>query len=131
MQKVIFFDGLCNLCSGAVHFVIKHDAKNVFKFASLQSDYAQKELAKYKIDLAAPNSFVLFKNDKIYQQSTAALMVAEQLSGLWRLFYAFIIIPRFIRDWFYTYIAKNRYKWFGKKETCWLPTPSLIDKFLT
>ena len=94
MQTVIFFDGLCNLCSGAVQFVIKHDAKNVFKFASLQSDYAQKELRQYKIDLAAPNSFVLLQNNKIYQQSTAALMVAKQLSGFWFLLYAFIIVPQ-------------------------------------
>lgn len=130
MQTVVFFDGLCNLCNGAVQFVIKHDTKNIFKFASLQSDYAQKELLPYKIDLTAPNSFVLIIEGEVYQQSTAALKVVKQLNGLWPLLYVGIFLPRFFRDWIYGFIAKNRYKWFGKKEICWTPTADLKHKFL-
>ncbi len=130
MQTVVFFDGLCNLCNGAVQFVIKHDTKNVFKFASLQSDYAQKELLAYKIDLTAPNSFVLIIEGQVYQQSTAALKVVKQLNGLWPLLYVGIFLPRFFRDWIYGFVAKNRYKWFGKKEICWTPTADLKHKFL-
>jgi predicted DCC family thiol-disulfide oxidoreductase YuxK len=130
MQTVVFFDGLCNLCNGAVQFVIKHDTKNVFKFASLQSDYAQKELLAYKIDLTAPNSFVLIIEGEVYQQSTAALKVVKQLNGLWPLLYVGIFLPRFFRDWIYGFVAKNRYKWFGKKEICWTPTADLKHKFL-
>lgn len=130
MQTVVFFDGLCNFCNGAVQFIIKRDVKNIFKFASLQSNYAQNELNKFNIDLNAPNSFVLLLNGKVYQQSTAALMVTKQLSGLWPLLYALIVVPRFIRDWVYSIFAKNRYKWFGKQESCWVPRPELKDKFL-
>lgn len=130
MQTVVFFDGLCNFCNGAVQFIIKRDVKNIFKFASLQSNYAQNELTKFNIDLNAPNSFVLLLNGKVYQQSTAALMVTKQLSGLWPLLYALIVVPRFIRDWVYSIFAKNRYKWFGKQESCWVPSPELKDKFL-
>ena len=130
MQAVIFFDGLCNLCSGAVQFVIKRDAKNLFQFASLQSEYATEVLTKFDLEPQQGDSFVLLENDKVYQRSTAALRVARKLNGLWPLLYALIIIPRFIRDAVYNYIAKNRYKWFGKKESCWVPTPELKEKFL-
>ena len=127
---VIFFDGFCNLCNGAVQFTIKKDHKNIFRFASLQSDYAEKALAPFAIAPKQGDSFVLFEDGKVYQRSTAALRVARQLSGLWPLLYAFIVVPRFIRDAIYNYVAKNRYKWFGKKESCWVPTPELKEKFL-
>lgn len=130
MQTVIFFDGLCNLCNGAVQFVIKRDPKNLFQFASLQSEYATKVLAKFDLEPQQGDSFVLLENDKVYQRSTAALRVARKLSGLWPLLYALIIVPRFIRDAVYNYVAKNRYKWFGKKESCWIPTAELKEKFL-
>ena len=130
IQSVIFFDGLCNLCNGAVQFIIERDTNNVYHFASLQSDFAKNELSKFDIDTAQMNSFILLENGKIYQRSTAALRVSKKLRGLWPLLYIFIIIPPFIRDGFYDYIAKNRYKWFGKKESCWVPTPELKSKFL-
>lgn len=130
IQSVIFFDGLCNLCNGAVQFIIERDTNNVYHFASLQSDFAKNELSKFDIDTAQMNSFILLENGKIYQRSTAALRVSKKLRGLWPLLYIFIIIPPFIRDGFYDYIAKNRYKWFGKQESCWVPTPELKSKFL-
>lgn len=130
MQTIIFFDGLCNLCNGAVQFAIKRDTKNVFKFASLQSDIAVTELAKYGVNPNQLNSIVLLEEGKIYQKSTAALRIAKRLTGLWPLLYVFIIVPPFIRDGIYRFIAKNRYKWFGKQESCWVPTPELKSKFL-
>lgn len=129
MQSVIFFDGLCNLCNGAVQFTIERDKKNVFHFASLQSDYAKEKIAPFGITANNLDSFILFENGKIYQRSTAALKVAKKLNGLWPLLYGFIIVPTFIRDAVYNYVAKNRYKWFGKKESCWVPTPELKSKF--
>ena len=128
-QTVIFFDGLCNLCNGAVQFTIERDPKNIFQFASLQSGFAKLELQNFEVDLAQMNSFILLENGKLYQQSTAALRVAKKLNGLWPLLYAFIIVPPFIRNAVYNYIAKNRYKWFGKKESCWVPTPDLKSRF--
>lgn len=130
MQAVIFFDGLCNLCNGAVQFTIERDRRNVFRFASLQSDFAREKLKDFNFEPAEGSSFVLLEEGKIYQRSTAALRVAKKLKGLWPLLYAFIIIPPFIRDAVYNYIAKNRYKWFGKQESCWIPTPELKSKFL-
>ena len=128
-ESVVFFDGLCNLCNSAVQFVIERDHKNIFHFASLQSDFAKLELQNFEVDIAQMNSFILLENGKLYQQSTAALRVAKKLNGLWPLLYAFIIVPPFIRNGVYNYIAKNRYKWFGKKESCWVPTQELKSKF--
>lgn len=130
MQTIIFFDGFCNLCSGAVQFIIKRDAKNNFYFAALQSEFAQLKLANYTQNPANFNSIILLENAKLFTQSAAALRVAKKLNGAWPLLYVFIIVPPFIRDAAYKFIAKNRYKWFGKQETCWVPTPALKAKFL-
>lgn len=129
-KQVILFDGVCNLCSSVVQFVIKHDKKNVFQFASLQSGVGQSLLAKFNLPTNNFNSFILYKNKKIFTKSTAALMVAKELSGGWSLLYYFIVIPAFIRNPVYNVIADNRYRWFGKKEACWLPSPDLRARFL-
>lgn len=130
MQSVILFDGLCNLCNGAVQFTIERDKQNLFRFASLQSNYAVEKITPFNIASENLDSFILLENGKVYLRSTAALRVAKKLNGLWPLLYGFIIVPRFIRDTVYNYIAKNRYKWFGKQESCWVPTPELKSKFL-
>ena len=130
VHPVILFDGLCNLCSGSVQFVIKHDPRHQFRFASLQSHYGQQLLQQSGLPTQAFNSFILYQDGKVYTKSTAALRVARQLNGLWPLLYGFIIVPAFIRNAVYNFIARNRYRWFGKREACWLPTPELKSLFI-
>lgn len=129
-KPIILFDGLCNLCEGAVQFVLKHDDDKNFLFASLQSETGQQLLKQFNFPLENFNSFVLLQNNNVYLRSTAALLVAKQLSGTIKFIYLFIIVPAFIRDWVYNWIAKRRYKWFGKKEACIVPTPELKARFL-
>lgn len=128
--SIILFDGVCNLCNNMVHFVIKRDKKNVFKFAALQSGYGQNLLKKFGLETAKHKSIVLVENNKSYTKSTAALRIAKQLTGGWPLLYLFIIIPPFVRNSVYDFIATNRYKWFGKKETCWFPSAELKARFI-
>jgi predicted DCC family thiol-disulfide oxidoreductase YuxK len=128
--RIILFDGVCNLCNSSVQFVIKHDANNKFKFAALQSEYAKNILAAHQINAEKLSSLVLIEDQKIYTESTGALRIAKNLGLPTSLLYVFIIIPPFIRNAVYKYIARNRYKWFGKKEECWIPTPALKNRFL-
>jgi predicted DCC family thiol-disulfide oxidoreductase YuxK len=114
-----------------VQFVIEHDKKSVFQFASLQSNFGQEVLRKHQLNATDFDSMILLQNGKIYQRSDAALLIAKKLSGAWKLLYSFIIIPRFIRNGVYNFIARNRYKWFGKQDACMLPTPELKAKFLS
>lgn len=129
-NKVVFFDGVCNLCSASVQFVIENDKKNIFKFASLQSNYGQKILSEHNLDLKEFNSFMYLEGNELYFESKAALEVAKQLKFPISLLYIFIIVPSFIRDGIYNFIAKNRYKWFGKQTSCWMPSPDLKAKFI-
>jgi len=129
-HPVILFDGVCNLCSGVVQFIIKHDSKKQFRFASLQSKFGEDVMKHFGLPIDQFNSFILLENGKIYTRSTGALKVAKKLNGLYPLLYAFIIVPRFIRDTVYNLIARKRYKWFGKKETCWIPIPELQNLFI-
>ena len=129
-KPIILFDGVCNLCNNAVQFVIKHDPLNKFMFASLQSAMGQSLLQQYNLPQKNLDSFVLIQNEKVFFKSTAALQVAKQLTGPIKLLYGFIIVPAFIRNAVYNFIAKNRYKWFGKKDSCMIPTPALQSRFL-
>jgi predicted DCC family thiol-disulfide oxidoreductase YuxK len=129
-NPIILFDGVCNLCNRSVQFVLKHDKQKIFRFASLQSKAGQTLLKKYNLSETNFNSFVLIKDGKPYLKSTAALIVAKDLKGLIQILYAFIIVPAFIRNAVYNVIAKNRYKWFGKKESCMMPTVDLQNRFL-
>jgi predicted DCC family thiol-disulfide oxidoreductase YuxK len=112
-----------------VQFVIKHDAKKVFRFASLQGAFGQSVLTQHQLPKDDLNSFILIEQGILYTKSTAALRVAKQLNGGWKLLYGFIIVPPFIRNAVYSFIARNRYKWFGKQDACWLPTPELRSRF--
>ena len=128
--KIILFDGVCNLCNGAINFIIKHDPKGIFKFASLQGETGQKLLAQHNINPQETDSIVLIDNDQVSVKSSAALRIAKNLNQGYPLLFGFMIIPTFIRNGVYDFIAANRYKWFGKKESCMLPTPELRSRFL-
>jgi predicted DCC family thiol-disulfide oxidoreductase YuxK len=128
---IILFDGVCNLCNNMVQRIIRNDPKGYFKFASLQSKAGQRLLRNYGLAVAeTPESIVLFEQDKVYQQSTAALRIAARLEGGYRFLKPLRFIPAFLRDRIYHLIARNRYRWWGKKETCMLPTPGLQHRFL-
>jgi len=129
-HSIILFDGVCNLCNEAVNFVIKRDTGNVFKFTPLQEKQGVLLLKTHAVDTQKLDSIVLIENEKVYVKSSAALRIARKMSNLWPLFFVLLIIPSFIRDGVYDFIAKNRYKWFGKKEQCMIPTPGLREKFL-
>ncbi|MHA7102879.1 thiol-disulfide oxidoreductase DCC family protein [Roseivirga pacifica] len=129
-QDVLLFDGVCNLCNGAVNFIIDHDPKGHFKFAALQSDFGQEKLKELGYNQQDFDSLVLLSEDKVYKKSSAALRIAKKLSGLYPLLYVFIIIPPFIRHGVYDIIAKNRYKWWGKRDSCRMPTPELRARFV-
>lgn len=128
--SIVLFDGVCNLCSRSVQFILRHDRKKKFKFASLQGRTGQALLQQYEIAQNEPNSFVLLENNKVYTRSTAVLRMLKKLGAGWSLLYIFIIIPSFIRDAVYNWVARNRYKWFGKRDSCMLPGPAWQDRFL-
>tara|TARA_R110002110_G_scaffold165869_1_gene366185 strand:+ start:67 stop:483 length:417 start_codon:yes stop_codon:yes gene_type:complete len=130
-KKLILFDGVCNLCNSSVQYVIKHDKNNVFLFTALQSEVGQNIVKHYNIDTSRVDSILLYTPGKgIQYKSTAALKVASQLGFPINLLTIFLIVPKVIRNWVYDFIAKNRYKWFGKKDACMIPTPELKSKFL-
>ena len=128
-NPLVLFDGVCNLCNSAVQFIIKHDRKKQFRFASLQGKTGQRILAEHQVSSEKLDTLIFVENGKIYTRSTAALRIAKRLGGFWKLAYGNIIIPRFIRDGIYNFISKNRYKWFGKQEECMIPTPELRERF--
>ena len=129
-KKIILFDGVCNLCNGSVVFIIKRDKKDVFRFAAIQSEEGQRLIKQYAIDTSKVDSILLLDGADYFAKSTAALMIARHLKGGYPLLYGFIILPVFFRNWVYDIIARNRYQWFGKKESCMIPTPELKGKFL-
>ncbi|MCB7480200.1 thiol-disulfide oxidoreductase DCC family protein [Christiangramia sediminis] len=130
-KKIVLFDGVCNLCDGAVQRIIKHDKKDVFRFASLQSDIGKKLVKERGMDPEELDSIILIEPGvAYYRKSTAALEISRDLSGGYSLLKNFLFIPESLRDGIYDFIANNRYKWFGKKEQCMIPTPELKAKFL-
>src|SRR5690606_13064426 len=129
-NKIILFDGVCNLCNGLVQFVIKRDKDAIFTFGSLQSVEGQTLLKENDLPTDDFDSFVYLRDQKIQRKSTGALYVRKDLGGVWSLLFAFIIIPAPIRDFLYGLIAKNRYSVFGRREACMLPTPDLQKRFL-
>ncbi len=128
-QSIVLFDGICGLCNWAVQFIIRHDPQKHFVFASLQSDEAKAVLLEKKVK-SNLNSIIFIEKGTVYSKSTAVLKIAKHLNNGISLLYVFMIIPPFIRDYFYGMIAKNRYRWFGKKEQCSLPSQELQERFL-
>jgi len=129
-QPMILFDGVCNFCNNAVNFTLKRNKKENIRFAPLQSEAGQQLLHQYNLPADDMESFVFIENGKAYKQSTAALKVCRHLRGLWPLCFGFIIVPKFIRDGLYNLVAKNRYRWFGKKDSCMIPTPEIKARFI-
>jgi predicted DCC family thiol-disulfide oxidoreductase YuxK len=127
---IILFDGVCNLCSGSVQFIIKRDREEVFQFASLQSTYGQNQLAKFNLNKNSLHSIIVIRKNQFFQRSDAALEISKRLSAGWPLFYGLKIIPRFIRDGIYNWISNNRYRFFGKKDECWIPDSALQKRFI-
>jgi predicted DCC family thiol-disulfide oxidoreductase YuxK len=131
-KQLILFDGVCNLCNNSVKFVLKHDKKEFFMFTALQSEAGKTIIQNFNIDIIKVDSILLYnpKKNTLTYKSTAALQIALRLGIPTNILGVFIIFPAFIRDWVYDFIAKNRYKWYGKKEVCMIPTPELKNKFL-
>jgi predicted DCC family thiol-disulfide oxidoreductase YuxK len=130
MPPIILFDGVCNFCNGMVNFIIRQDKKKVFRFAALQSETGQKLLEQYGLPKENFNSFFLVDNGKVYRSSTAGLRLYSRLPWYWKWTQVFWIVPRFLRDAVYNFIARNRYRWFGKKESCMVPTADVRSRFL-
>jgi predicted DCC family thiol-disulfide oxidoreductase YuxK len=129
-HPLVIFDGVCNYCCAVVNFIIERDPRGVFRFAPFQSGAAKSILAKYNYPTGSLDTFVLIEGGKLYTKSEAGLRVQKLLGGIHKLLYAFIIVPTPIRDAVYDYIARNRYKWYGKKDECMIPTPEIRDRFL-
>jgi predicted DCC family thiol-disulfide oxidoreductase YuxK len=129
-HPIILFDGVCNLCNSSVQFIIRHDPKSTFRFAALQSDTGKKYMNEFGIAPDMLSSVILIGDGKAYQKSRAALEIARNLSGGWPAFYVFMAVPSFLRDWVYDYVSRNRYRMFGKREECMIPTPDLKSRFI-
>ncbi|SEG41894.1 thiol-disulfide oxidoreductase DCC family protein [Algoriphagus boritolerans] len=129
-KSVILFDGVCNLCNASIDFIIKRDKKNRFLVGALQEEAGKKLLSRFEVNSEYLDSLVLIEDGQVYFRSTAALKIAKNLPGLWPLFYLLIFLPSSLRDGIYDWIGKNRYRWFGKKNTCRLPSPEEKAKFL-
>ncbi|MGB0404256.1 MAG: thiol-disulfide oxidoreductase DCC family protein [Salibacteraceae bacterium] len=129
-RYLILFDGVCNLCEKSVQFVIKRDKKKKFKYASLQSNVGEKILWESNLSNSNFDSFVFVEDGQVFTKSTAAIKVATHLGSYWPVLEVFMLIPKFLRDPIYDFVAKNRFRWYGKKEECWVPTPELKDLFI-
>ena len=129
MDRIILFDGECNFCNQSVQFIIKRDPKGVYKFASQQSDVGKALLKKHNISDDV-DSLILIEDRYAYLQSTAALRISRRLTGIWKLTYIFVVIPKTVRNLFYNIIAKNRHKWFRGNNQCEIPSPDIRERFL-
>ena len=129
-DKIVFFDGVCNLCNTTIQFLIAKNDKKSLRFSSLQSNFAQQFLKDRNLKPTNFESIYYLKDDKLYSHSGAMLEIVKELKGFYPYFNVLKIIPKPIRDYIYKWISKNRYRWFGKKEVCWMPTPDLKDRFI-
>lgn len=128
--RLVLFDGVCNLCNVAVRFIIDRDPAARFRFASLQSSAARSQLDRIPGDAPRPDSIVLVEHGRLFTRSTAALRIARRLRFPWPLLFALIVVPRPLRDAVYDYVARNRYRWFGRREACLVPTAEVRGRFL-
>jgi predicted DCC family thiol-disulfide oxidoreductase YuxK len=129
-RSIVLFDGVCNLCNGFVQFLIRRDKKRRFLYASLQSEAGRALMEAHGLEAGKMDTVILIEQGKAWTHSDVALRVAGKLGGLWPLFKVFYVFPKPLRDFVYNWIARNRYRWFGKRETCMIPTPELKSLFL-
>jgi predicted DCC family thiol-disulfide oxidoreductase YuxK len=130
-KKIILFDGVCNLCEASIVYVIKHDKKDIFRFVALQSDLGQRIVKHIGINTNHIDSVILYEPGiAYYYKSSAVVEIAKGLSGIFTWFTLFQILPTVLRDYVYDYVAKNRYKWYGKKQECLVPNKEVVSKFL-
>lgn len=129
-DSLVVFDGVCNLCSALVQFVIRHDPAAKFRFAAIQSEIGREISQSYGLDPADLQTFVFISDGKMHVRSDAAIEVVSRFGGAWRFFTVFRLVPRVARDWIYSVIARNRYRWFGRKDVCMIPTPEIKERFL-
>lgn len=130
-KKIILFDGVCNLCDSSIQFIIRHDKKDLFRFVALQSEIGMEIIKHIGVDTSKIDSILLYEPDKAYYyKAEAALKIAKELGGIYTAISWFGILPKLLTNSVYDYIAKNRYKWYGKKDACMIPTPELKAKFL-
>lgn len=129
-MKVVLFDGVCNLCNSSVNWLIDRDRSAQLKFSSLQSSYGQSVLNRYHIHGQQLETIIYLDEDKLYFRSEAILRILKQLGGIYALAFAFMLVPRFLRDGVYNLVAKYRYRWFGKRDACRIPEPDLKDRFI-
>ena len=129
-HAIVLFDGVCHLCTATVQFIIKRDPQGYFLFASLQSAIGRTLMEQHGLSPDTLDTFVLVEGARCFTRSDAALRVAQHLSGGWSLFRVLLVIPKPVRDWGYTVIARNRYRWFGRRETCMVPSRDILDRFL-
>lgn len=129
-ERVIVFDGVCHWCNAWVNFTIDHDPHRRFRFATLQSPPAQQILKALQLPTEDFETFLLLEQSRLFTKSTAALNIVKELSGYWPLYYLGIMIPRPLRDALYDYVARRRYRWMGKSDTCRIPTPEERDRFV-
>ncbi len=129
-HAVILFDGVCNFCNFWVKFIIRRDPRGRFKFASLQSETGKKLKEKYGIEEEKTDSVILIEDGRHYVMSSAVLRISRQLTGLYKIGYLFLLVPKPVRDALYRAVADRRYRWFGKRETCMIPTPDIRDRFI-
>jgi predicted DCC family thiol-disulfide oxidoreductase YuxK len=130
MTSIVVFDGVCNLCNGVVQLIIRHDPDGYFQFASLQSDAGKTLLESHGINTLQPESVVLVRDGRVFTMSDAALEITRDLGFPLSVLYPLIVLPKGLRDWVYKIVARNRYRWFGRRDACMMPTPDLKRRFL-
>jgi predicted DCC family thiol-disulfide oxidoreductase YuxK len=129
-DNLVLFDGVCNLCSALVQFVIRHDPAAKFRFAAIQSEIGREIFQSHGLDPADLQTFVFVADGRMFVRSDAAIEVVSRFGGAWRILRVFRFVPRVVRDSIYTIVARNRYRWFGRKEVCMVPTPEIKERFL-
>ena len=130
VERVVLFDGVCNLCNRSVDFIVRRDREGLFKFASLQSEVGKRLVSEHSLAEGDLGTMVYIERGRVFLRSTAALRIARSLPGAWPLLFGLIAVPRPVRDAVYRWTARNRYRWFGKRETCRIPSPEERERFL-